>query len=268
MTHRSSFVGKHSIKIVRSFNLISFMILNRYWSDINFLNLGYIGNTLPFNLDIEDEKDINSISLYIKTFEGMPENTESVLEIGSGLGGGCYLLKKYYKIPVVIGIDYAKLSVKYSNNKFSSLGINFYQNPAEEILAINKKVDVILSLEASQIFYNWELFFKNVTTLLKNDGTFLYCDIFAKEDIQIIEELINTAGLMIIHKEDISSGVIDSINSSIVLNSKESYLYKLIKKILFLNSLEEFKISNNSKMYHKLVNNELIYIKYIIKIKN
>ncbi|MFN8284418.1 MAG: methyltransferase domain-containing protein [Chitinophagales bacterium] len=264
MNLRNNYFANYSDKIIRGYNLISFMVLYGKWSDLNFLNLGYTGNTLPFPLETQDEKDIHFISLYAKALEGLPDNTKSIIEIGSGLGGGCYLLKKYYKIPVVNGIDYGKLNVKYSNKKLNPLGITIFESAAEEAWKINKKYDVVLSLEASLLFYNWELFLKSVYSLLNEDGVFLYSDIFLKKDISVIENLLEKCGFVITFKEDITSGVKEAVKKSVIPDS-ETFSFKLIKKILGLDSLDKF-ITNKAgtEMYNKIMSDDFVYIKYII----
>lgn len=267
MNLRNSYFANHSNKIIRGYNLISFMVLYGKWQHLNFLNLGFIGNSLPFKLEKEDEKDIHFISLYAKTLEGLPDNTQTILEIGSGLGGGCYLLKKYYKIPVVNGVDYGKLNVKYSNKKLNPIGVTIIESAAEETYKINKKYDVVISLEASLLFYNWELFLKSVYVLLNDDGTFLYADLFLKDDIIVIENLLEKCGFQIIFKVDITNGVKEAVKQSVIPDT-EPPLFKLVKKILQLDVLDKF-ITNNTdtEMYKKIMSDEFIYMKYIIKKK-
>jgi SAM-dependent methyltransferase len=264
MNYKSSYFGGHIQKIIRGYNLVSFMILGGNWKDYDFLNLGYVSSKpLPFQLDNRDKDNTNSISLYAKILEDLPANTGSILEIGSGLGGGCYLLKKYYHIPTVTGIDYAKLNVRYSNKKFNHLGVQYYRCSAENANTLNQKYDAVISVEAALLFYNWELFLKNVSDLITDNGTFLYTDLFTQEDKQTIENLISKVGLKIISMEDIGDGVINSIQQ-IPGPNKDTFLFKFLKKLLLLGDLDKFDAYNNSELHKKIIHKELIYMKYVI----
>lgn len=267
MAYNSSYLGAYSQKIVRSFNLVSFMILKGSWDHYDFMNLGYFGNKMHFIPEDKDKKNLSSISLYAKALEGIPEGIHAVLEIGSGLGGGCYLLKKYYKIAEVTGIDYAGLNVLYSNKKFKQPGIRFIRCAAETAHQLNQKFDLILSVEAAILFYDWELFFKNVSILLTSNGSFVYADLLAIEDKTIIEKLINSAGLKITYDEDISEGVINSLNERPKPKKDKSVSYKILQRILLIRELDQFDAYHNSDLHKKLINKELVYMKYIIQKK-
>lgn len=267
MTTRSNYLGEYSEKIVRSYNFLSFMLFSKRWNRLDFLNLGYIGYNIPFEIQDFDNDSLNSISLYCKSLENISPNTQSALEIGSGLGGGTFLLKNYFKIKDVVGIDYAKFNVKYCTSKFSKYGIKYINLPAEESYKLNRKFDLILSLEASQLFYSWELFIQNIPNLLTDTGSFFYADLFTPDDKIKIEKIISDNGLKIIYTEDISEGVSKAIEK-IKQPEAEPFFVNFARNLLRIKEIDKFHAYNNSDLHHKIINKELIYTKYIIVRQN
>lgn len=98
MKTNSTYFNSETKKFIRNYNFISFMILIGKWGRYDFFNLGYKGSLKKdIILDDIDKKNQLHISLYLKVMEELPESSKSILEIGSGIGGGCYLLKKYLR---------------------------------------------------------------------------------------------------------------------------------------------------------------------------
>lgn len=233
---------------------------------VDFMNLGYNGITENLILKKEDlvwEQNPYSLHLYIKLFEGISfSKVRNSLEIGCGLGGGCYLLKEYYHINDVTGIDDNRLSLLYNRLKFKRYGISFKYQNANSLYKLNKNYDLIYSLEASQHFEDWSLFFKNIFSLLSEDGYFLYSDIFKYSSIEYLEKLFYENNLKVLLKVDISTSVIRSIESnSIQFNEQKERRLSFMSKLFNLDGLEP---NNASVLYKKLMHKEFVYIKYVI----
>lgn len=232
--------------------------------NIAFMNLGLVDDSfhLPISLSPEDEKiySIRNIKLYCKLIFPVPSNAKKALEVGSGFGGGSYIVSRYFTIPEVIGVDVLKSSVKYANNRFKNIDtLKFLHYSASNFAKLSKKFDLIICLEASLHFENKLLFFHNVATSLSDDGVFCYGDIFPDSSIVGIESMLSSAGLVIIEKEDISKGVLLSINT---LN-KQNGLGRLIE-LLMLN-VHGANFTQGTKLYRKLQNGTLRYIRYKLK---
>lgn len=262
---KSSFLSRFNARYVRHYNLYSWGLL-RHNQRADFMNLGFIADNFPpFSLTDTDSKSKNSIALYTKVLEGADfAKVNTALEVASGLGGGCYLLKNYYKVPNVSGVDYAKYNVAYSNKKFNDIGLFFEQYSADHINQLNKKYDLILCVEASQHFEDWDTFIKNISLLLSDTGVFCYADMFIEKDKQIIESIIKKYNLVIERAEDIAPGVTKSM-ALMQPPPKKSLRYKIMCAILGLNSLEEYEAYKGSKLYNMMDTGEIKYMKYLIR---
>lgn len=224
------------------------------------MNLGYIGKVeyIPKSLDkeIKNSYRYNQILLYCKLLQNLPVKAKSILEVGSGYGGGGFLLHKHYNVPNVVGIDVNKNSVKYSNYKFKQDGLRYLNYSSEDFNYFNSTFDTIISLESSIHFMNINNFFANVYKVLNNDGIFIYADFFKSSEIINIEEGIKNNKFNITFKEDISQGVIESIESM----PETSGIQKILEKIILGNNDSNF--TNGSFLYKKLKSGELSYIIY------
>ncbi len=261
MEIRSTLLGEYNDKFVKHYNKYSENLLKRN-ELVHFMNLGYIGEE-QFNIKEEDTKSIASVNLYLKVLEGLNTNPVSALEVGSGLGGGCYILKKYLQISEVTGVDYGEKNVIYSNHKFNGIGIDFKHYSSSNFNQLNQTYDLILSLEASQHFDNWELFIENAYKVLNKDGILVYADLFYEKDIEKILKILDNSPLKMVIQEDISAGVIHSIAQMKPPN--KNVAYRLWCAINGMNKINKFEAYNNSA-YHKMFQNGSIkYLKFHLK---
>jgi 2-polyprenyl-3-methyl-5-hydroxy-6-metoxy-1,4-benzoquinol methylase len=234
---------------------------------VHLMNLGYIDSSTPKLPELNSftwEFSSAMLGLYLKTLEGTTPHLQSALELGSGLGGGCLLLKQLYKVEHVLGIDQSFFNVIYSRKKFSSLGINYKKSNAEKLKSLKRQFNLILSIEMSQHIINTEAFFKGIHDSLLPNGVFCYSDIFNQNEVPALKKTIEKCGLIIIHEVDLTKGVCKSIEL-MGKQSRQSFIQKAEK--LFLNT-DEFEPYINSKLHTNLVSGKFIYLSFKISVKN
>jgi len=230
---------------------------------MDFMNLGYYNPDfkVPHKLhEIDSEESrLRQVSLYAKLFEEFEPGLQKSLEVGSGFGGGCYLLHEYYGIKNVLGVDKISSSVADSNKKYKNPGkIEFKQFSSDTIDQLNSKFDVVVCLEASQHFPDWLRFYENVHKVLEDTGVFVYGDIFDIRDIPVAEELIKKAGLVIQKKEDLSPGVINSISKMAPLTGFYGWCEA---RVLGKHGID---FSRESKFYKLLSKGDFRFMKFVI----
>jgi SAM-dependent methyltransferase len=176
------------------YNVIRYILKNQKQ---DFINLGYIDNLIYSKLTLEiDNVDLHwhryfyMINLYLKSFERIDlAKINSALEVGSGVGGGIYLLKKYFHINRIIGIDTNKLHVLYSKFKFNRYELIFKNFSSDNFTKLKTKFDLIYSIEAFSHFQDFDIFFTNVNKSIHKNGIFLYIDLFKSEQIDEIKKI-------------------------------------------------------------------------------
>jgi ubiquinone/menaquinone biosynthesis C-methylase UbiE len=238
-----------------------YSILNN--SRIDFLNLGYQKNSfsIPTSVSLTEHNpdNLRQITLYCKLLQHAQPNAAKALEVGCGFGGGTYLIKQYLQPQLIIGIDVLKSSVVTCAKKFErSNEIEFLHYSSDNMNLLPHKFDMIISLEASQHFAHMPLFFKNVHHLLNKEGIFYYADIFEVSDLLKTKKQIADAGMYIKYEEDISEGVINSLNAT---PRSQSLMGKLEKLLLKRHGID---LLPGGELYKKFVAGNLQYVTFEI----
>ena len=83
------------------------------------MNYGYESCNQPMAIPLkeEEERDRYMIQLYHHVATAVDLTDKDVVEVGSGRGGGSSYIKRYLKPKTMIGIDYSKNAIQFSNNQ-------------------------------------------------------------------------------------------------------------------------------------------------------
>lgn len=158
----------------------------------NFINFGYWEN-VPITISTLDVIEANK-QLYHQVFKRLnPKERDTVLELGSGHGGGCVLFSNSYAVQSILGMDYLKRHIDHSINTHSSLveakKIQFLQAAAESIPLPNESISKIYTVEAFQHF-NASNAIPELKRILCPGGTLVISTFFAKNSL-CFEDLLN-----------------------------------------------------------------------------
>ena len=226
-----------------------------------FMNLGY--NSLGVaDVNEADSKNEHHISLYRKLLNEVPGITErnkkwEVLEVGCGRGGGCYVLKNYYNMITITGIDLSSANIVLAKKILPEL--HFMVDSATEF-KFDKKYDLILNLESSHAYNSRKVFFENVNAHLKNNGIFAFGDVMAKTKVEEIEKWLVGSGFKIIKSETITTGIISSIEK----NSAKQFPLQTKFKYLFPQRIHNFLVTIHSKLLARFKSGMALYRIYIL----
>ena len=135
----------------------------------------------------------------------------SAIEIGCGRGGGCYVMKNYCSIPDITAVDLSSANIRLANRFVHEA--KFIASDAIEFKA-DKKFDIVLNLESSHRYSSRLIFFKNVFSMLKEDGSFVFGDMIRKNELQEVEKMIMESGLKIISVQTVNKEVVASIEKN------------------------------------------------------
>jgi ubiquinone/menaquinone biosynthesis C-methylase UbiE len=139
----------------------------------DFMNHGFS----PASRIILDEDLLfsNQITMYLNMFNDIDIKNKKILEVGCGRGGGISSIAKYLNTKDLYACDQNKMNIEYCKNNQKDF-INFKQSDAHFLDYDDNFFDIVLNVESSHCYDNPELFFNEVTRVLKNDGIFLYVD--------------------------------------------------------------------------------------------
>ena len=227
-----------------------------------FMNLGYSGKS-PKEIRVKDAADAHHISLYMKLLEMAPNiqreaKNISAIEIGCGRGGGCYIMKNYYSISDITAVDLSSANIRLAK-RFVPEG-NFIVSDAVEFKT-DKKFDIVLNLESSHRYSSRLVFFKNVFSMMKENGSFVFGDMIRKNELQEVEKIMMKAGLKIVKVQTVNKEVLASIEK----NSIKQYPMATKFPSIFPRRIHSFFVTIHSRAYNRLKNEDVLYNLYLLK---
>lgn len=117
----------------------------------------------------------------------------SVLEIGSGRGGGLAYIANYLNPLEVVGVDLSDVQIKFCKRLYSSIEKLSFVNgnavsfsTAEELQG--KQFDLVINVESSHCYQDIPKFVEQVSKVLKDDGVFCITDFRRKKDFKKLKE--------------------------------------------------------------------------------
>ncbi len=222
------------------------------------MNLGFEGAT-SVEVRPEDKKDSHHVKLYLKLLEEAPiSEGMSVLEIGCGRGGGCYVLQKYFGIKNITAIDRSAANINLAKKLVP--GVTFRKETAEKFQTTDL-FDLVVNLESSHLYSSRAEFFKTVSAVLKPGGYFAFGDLVRKPVIEDVEKALKAAGFSILHGESLNTGVIHSIEKNSVIQYPTATNYPG----LFPKKVHGFFVTIHSIAYQLLKSGDVQYRIYVLR---
>ena len=145
-----------------------------------------------------DKRETFSLQLYYfitgtnKAFDTLEGKT--LVEIGSGWGGGLSFLTRTFKPAKAIGVDFSHNQVEFCRGRHKVDNLQYFQGNAESFTTIEEikpnSVDCIINVESSHCYGNIDNFFNEIKVALKKDGVFWYTDFRGAEEMNELNEKV------------------------------------------------------------------------------
>jgi SAM-dependent methyltransferase len=162
-------------------------------------------------LDPQDESDRFSLQLYHFVASAGDLAGKDLLEVSSGRGGGASFVHRYFRPKSTTGIDFSHRAVAYCRRTYSLSGLGFRVGNAQAIPFGDKSFDVVMNVEASHCYPDRRRFFQEVRRVLRDGGTFLYCDILQDRDYALVPSLLRESGFDIRDEQPINMEVMRAL---------------------------------------------------------
>ena len=232
--------------------------------DLRFMNYGYYSDDLNIELSAEEEKDRYSIHLYHHVASQINLTGLKVLEVGSGRGGGCSYVSRYLKPSEMYGIDISPSAVDICNNIYNIDNLTFKVGDSENLPFEDNTFDAVINVESSHCYASMDKFIQEVSRVLKPNDYFLFCDLRRDIYIQEMMDSINSNGLKLISKTNISTNIIEA---TIRMSTDRKESINKLKSGWFRNVLESFAAVEGSKVHQSFEDGYLHYISAYFKNK-
>lgn len=239
-----------------------------------FMNFGY-EFTDPLKrpkLLREDEEDRANIQMYDHLAVQVPLQGKNVVEIGSGRGGGCDYLARYFAPRSVIGIDLSENAVTFCNSRYRVPALRFMSGDALSLPLAEHSADVVFNVESSHCYDSLEKFASEVKRVLSAGGFALLSDLRPAPEMPVLISTFEAAGFRV-SGHDITANVVAALDQrsrshlQVVENfaKSDTLRSKWRASMGDLGSLEDFLVGAGSSAYNLLCSRELVYWSFVME---
>ena len=161
----------------------------------------------------------------------------------------------------MIGLDMSEQAIAHCRKTHNVSNLSFQQGDAERLPFPDKTFDVVLNVESSHCYGSAAQFFREVSRVLKDGGTFFWQDLKAANDDD--PRLANTSksqvpsSLTLIREADITEPVVEAMD--IMDEARRKTLLRGFGKILEKAVAEEWALKG-SKFYDDMVAKKILYL--------
>jgi ubiquinone/menaquinone biosynthesis C-methylase UbiE len=233
-------------------------LANTYeYFDWAFMNYGFDYNNKSNEppLGDEDEEYRYCIQLYHHTVEKLAVQDKTVLEVGSGRGGGTSYIARYLNPKKITGIDYSKNAIKLCNRIHNEHNLEFVEGDASDLPMEDDSQDVVINVESSHCYPSIPQFLSEVKRVLKPGGLFAWTDVCPTEAVNDYEEAFDTCGMKTIDYYQITDNVlraldadkINEVKNEIISKSTPFYLKGIIKDFSGLKDTAIYNTLRNGR---------------------
>lgn len=226
-------------------------------SNLKFMNYGYFSSDLNLDLNFEDERDRYTIQLYHHVASQIDLNGLKVLEVGSGRGGGAAYIAKHLNPSKIQGIDISPSAIELCKKEYNYSNLTFKLGDSEKMPFEENTFDAVINVESSHCYASMHNFLQEVKRVLSPRGYFLFCDLRKENRIEELLNQLNTNGLRLIAKKDITSNIIEA---SVLMSKDRRKAINKFRFSWFRKILESFAAVEGSKMHQSFTSG---YSKYI-----
>lgn len=227
------------------------------------MNFGYaIPGNETLSLASADEPDRYCIQLYNHVAGEVDLGGCTVLEVGSGRGGGSSFLRRYKRPAVMVGVDLSQKAVDFSRLSHHEDGLEFKVGDAESLPFTDNSFDAVINVESSHCYPAFETFLSEVRRVLRPGGHFLYADFRERSSIDAWRSALQAAGLEKLRETDITPNVVMALESD--NDRKVEWVHRNIPAIIrpsFLN----FAAVRGSDLFESFRSGRLVYMSFVFR---
>lgn len=236
-------------------------------SDWQFMNYGYVPNSTEPALDLPDDPSIQRYPLQMYHYLASKTNIQgkSVLEVGSGRGGGARHIASTMSPSFYTGMDLAQSAVDLANKIHPMANLKFIQGSAEAIPLKDNSIDVVINVESCHAYGSVDKFLSEVKRVLKPGGFLLLVDFRNEENVENMDTLktqLKNTGMVILESENITDNVIRSIEAED--KTKKERIRTLIPA-KWQKLFSEFAGVVGSRFYETLKNGSRQYYRFMLQ---
>ena len=213
-------------------------------------------------LQPSDEPNRVHIQLYYHVAGAVDLKGKSILEIGSGRGGGASFINRYLHPARVVGVDLSKNAVAFSNATHQVVGLEFRIGDAERLPFNEGAFDAVVNIESSHCYPAFESFLGEVRRVLVPGGHFLYADFRGRAEVETWRSQLKTSGMTILRETDITANIVAALERD--NDRKLDLIQRLIPRVLQPSFLD-FAAVRGSAVFDGFCIRDLVYKSFVLE---
>lgn len=222
--------------------------------------------------DLTEEVEINEmyclqLYYYISATKGNVKSMKgkTLLEVGSGRGGGLTFLTKRLQPEKAVGVDFSQNQVDFCKNTHKLPNLTFVQGDAEKLTDQIKEgsVDYAINVESSHCYGKIDKFFEGINDVLKNDGIFYYTDFRGSNELEELQTKLEEH-FEVVDTENISKNVMHALKLD--TTRRLAFIQDMCPKI-FVPLINKFSGVEGTRIYNELEDKSSVYYAWVLKKK-
>ena len=187
--------------------------------ELLFLNYGFWQPGLDDSWMVpSDARYRHHLHLVRRVLAGADLCGESVLEIGCGRGGNCHYLCQYSQAAKIVGVDLCAPNLALARKDPRLERVKLVAGDAQQLPFASSSFDVVLNLESSHCYSQFDRFMVEVARVLRKPGLFCFADLWNVDVMELDwparEHALKNSPLEIIAEENISEQVFQAMGFS------------------------------------------------------
>ena len=230
--------------------------------DWQFMNYGYVPNANEPAVSLPDDPKIQKypMQMYHYLAAKAPIKGKTVLEVGSGRGGGARYVAGTFQPASYTGMDIAQSAVDLANKIHVLPNLRFIQGSAENIPLADNSVDVVLNVESCHAYGSVDKFLAEVRRVLKPGGYLLLVDFRDLKNMDLLRHQLKHSGMQMLDEEDIAPNVVKAMEAEDEMKKQRiKTLFPPKWQALFgefagvVGSRIHINLKNKARLYHRFV---------------
>jgi len=229
-----------------------------------FMNYGYDEDGFHPAMSEAYDNERYSVQLYHHTATQVGLSNASLLEVGSGRGGGASYIQTCLNTKTVTGLDVSSDAVDLCVASFDEPGLSFVRGDSENLPFEDNVFDVVLNVESSHCYGNIDIFLFEVVRVLKRTGSFLWCDFRTVSEMEKLFQAFSSAGFFIEKEKDITPNIMRALN---ILTPQRKNQINTYVPSLFRGVFESYAGIKGGSVNDAFLSGKLIYKSAALKLK-
>lgn len=232
--------------------------------DWQFMNYGYVPNENEPPISLPDDPKIQKYPMQMYHYLAAKAEIKgkTVLEVGSGRGGGARYVAGSFQPASYTGMDIAQSAVDLANKMNALPNVRFIQGSAESIPLTDSSIDVVLNVESCHAYGSVDKFLSEVKRVLKPGGYLLLVDFRDVANMDLLRQQLHNSGMEVLEEEDIAPNVVKA------MEAEDKAKRERIKQLFpprWQELFGEFAGVVGSRIHTNLKNKTRLYHRFVLR---